>query len=151
MWPGRAAGRGHSGRCPGCITRPSVPRLGCSPGPLTASPSGRPEIQLLETGVVMKSGRERGSEVRDHKACWWGQRSWRCWIKPYLHDDLQCIQDHQACLGCQVPVYQGLVFHFILGPRGTGMGLGGPLLARLLPRQLGAFPLSALGAQFSGN
>lgn len=43
------------------------------------------EIQLLGTELLPGSG------VRDQKAQWWGQRSGTCWLKPYLHDDLQCI------------------------------------------------------------
>lgn len=81
------------------------------------------EIQLLGIGVATGSGKERDSGVRDHKALCWAQRAWRCWIKPYLHDDLQCVQNHQARLSCQIPVHQGLMFHFILGPEGNGRGL----------------------------
>lgn len=68
MWPGRAARRGHSGHCPDYTTRPSVLHPRHSPGPLTVSPSVGSEMQLLETGLVMKSGKERDSGVRDHKA-----------------------------------------------------------------------------------
>lgn len=123
VWPGHAARRGRSGHCPDCTTQPSVPRPRCSPGPRTASPSGVSEIQPLETRVVMMSEKEGDYRVRDHTALWQHQRSWRCWIKSYLHNDLQCIQNHQARLSCQVPVHQGLMFYFILGPGGDGRGL----------------------------
>lgn len=143
VWPGRAAGRGHSGHCPDYTAQPLALHPRCSPGPLTASLSagawGRKgsEIQLLGTELLPGSGKERDSRVRDHKAWQWGQRSERCWLKPYLHDDLQCVQNHQAGLGCQVPVHQGLMFHLILGPGGDGKGLGA---------ELSAPALAALGA-----
>lgn len=49
------------------------------------------------------------------------------WIQLYLHHDLQRVQHHQAHLGRQVSVHQGLVFYLFFAPAGgEGVAGGGP-------------------------
>lgn len=74
--------------------------------------------------ALLGQGRRETLESGITRPYRWHQRSGRRWIEPHLHDDLQRVQNHKARLSCQVPIHQGLMFHFILGPGRERRGLG---------------------------